>query len=38
MTNDALWDWDRVTGALAATEPWWEPGTRHAYHVNTYGQ
>ena len=24
-------------GALAATEPWWEPGTRHAYHTNTYG-
>ena len=26
-----------MTGALAATEPWWEPGTRHAYHTNTYG-
>ena len=23
-----LWAWERMTGALAATEPWWEPGTR----------
>ncbi len=37
LTNDALWDWDRMTGALAATEPRWEPGRRLAYHVNTYG-
>ena len=26
-----------MTAALAATEAWWEPGTRHAYHTNTYG-
>jgi CubicO group peptidase (beta-lactamase class C family) len=37
LTNDDLWDWDRMAGALAATAPWWEPGTRHAYHTNTYG-
>ena len=37
LTNDDLWDWNRMTGALAATAPWWEPGTRHAYHTNTYG-
>ena len=37
LTNDDLWHWDRMTTALAATEPWWEPGTRHAYHTNTYG-
>ena len=37
LTNDDLWDWGRMTGALAATEAWWEPGTRHAYHTNTYG-
>ena len=37
LTNEDLWDWKRMTGALAATEPWWEPGTRHAYHTNTYG-
>jgi len=22
---------------LAATEPWWPAGARHAYHTNTYG-
>ena len=37
LTNEDLWDWDRMAGALAATEAWWEPGTRHAYHTNTYG-
>jgi len=37
LTNDDLWHWDRMTDALAATEAWWEPGTRHAYHTNTYG-
>ena len=37
LTNEDLWDWDRMTAALAATEAWWEPGTRHAYHTNTYG-
>jgi CubicO group peptidase (beta-lactamase class C family) len=37
LTNEDLWDWGRMTTALAATEPWWEPGTRHAYHTNTYG-
>ena len=37
LTNDDLWNWDRMTAALAATEPWWEPGTRHTYHTNTYG-
>ena len=37
LTNDDLWEWERMAGALAATEAWWEPGTRHAYHTNTYG-
>ncbi len=37
LTNADLWEWDRMAGALAATEPWWEPGTRHTYHTNTYG-
>lgn len=37
LTNDDLWAWDRMTAALAATDSWWEPGTRHAYHTNTYG-
>jgi CubicO group peptidase (beta-lactamase class C family) len=29
--------WEAMTEALAAQEPWWEPGTGHGYHVNTYG-
>jgi CubicO group peptidase (beta-lactamase class C family) len=37
LTNDDLWQWGRMTAALAATEAWWKPGTRHAYHTNTYG-
>jgi CubicO group peptidase (beta-lactamase class C family) len=37
LTDDDLFDWDRMTGAVAATEPWWTPGERHAYHTNTYG-
>ena len=26
-----------MAGALAATDAWWVPGERHAYHTNTYG-
>ncbi len=37
LTNEDLWTWSRMTDALAATEPWWPPGARHAYHTNTYG-
>jgi CubicO group peptidase (beta-lactamase class C family) len=37
LTNGDLWRWSRMADALAATEPWWPPGTRHAYHTNTYG-
>jgi len=37
LTDDDLWDFATMTDALAATAPWWVPGTRHAYHTNTYG-
>lgn len=37
LTDDDLLDWPRMTSALAATEPWWTPGERHAYHTNTFG-
>lgn len=37
LTNDDLWDFDAMCAALAATEPWWSPGERHAYHTNTFG-
>jgi CubicO group peptidase (beta-lactamase class C family) len=37
LTNADLFDWNRMTSALAGTEAWWEPGTRLAYHTNTFG-
>lgn len=37
LSNDDLWDFDRMCSALAATQPWWPAGTRHAYHTNTFG-
>ena len=33
----AVLQWDVMTEALAAQEPWWKPGAGHGYHVNTYG-
>src|SRR6266851_8960211 len=35
--DDALFDWDVMTAALAAEEPWWVPGTKHGYHALTIG-
>ena len=32
-----MYDWDAMVAALAATVPWWEPGTAHGYHTNTFG-
>ncbi|MBM7440796.1 serine hydrolase domain-containing protein [Streptomyces sp. HB132] len=32
-----LYDWEVTTARLAATEPWWEPGTRSGYHAISYG-
>ena len=26
-----------MCAALAAQEPWWEPGTQHGYHAITFG-
>jgi CubicO group peptidase (beta-lactamase class C family) len=37
LEPDDLYDWETMTGALAAEEPWWEPGTRHGYHAVTFG-
>lgn len=33
----AMLDWETMTDALAAERPWWEPGSAHGYHTNTYG-
>lgn len=37
LADDAIYRWDTMAGALAAERPWWKPGTRHGYHVNTFG-
>ena len=37
LPTEALYDWDTMTRALAAQEPWWEPGTQHGYHAFTFG-
>jgi len=37
LAADAMYDWELMSGVLAAEEPWWEPGTAHGYHVNTLG-
>jgi CubicO group peptidase (beta-lactamase class C family) len=37
MPPGSLADWDAMTDALAAQEPWWEPGTAHGYHGVTFG-
>jgi CubicO group peptidase (beta-lactamase class C family) len=37
ITAESLYDWDAVTGALAAQAPWWEPGTASGYHAVSQG-
>jgi CubicO group peptidase (beta-lactamase class C family) len=32
-----LMNWDGMCDALAAQEPFWQPGTRFGYHTNTFG-
>lgn len=32
-----LLSWETMTAALAEQEPWWTPGERFGYHVNTFG-
>lgn len=34
---ESIGDWEALTSALAAEAPWWEPGTKHGYHVITWG-
>jgi CubicO group peptidase (beta-lactamase class C family) len=37
LDDDALFNWSKMTTALAEQEPWWEPGTKHGYHALTFG-
>lgn len=37
LPDGAMLDWPRMIRAIEAQAPWWEPGTAHGYHVNTFG-
>lgn len=37
VTPEQLYDWDFMVNALAAQQPWWEPGTQSGYHAITQG-
>ncbi|BAP43773.1 carboxylesterase [Pseudomonas sp. StFLB209] len=37
LPAEALYQWDTMTGALAAETPWWTPGQGHGYAAITYG-
>src|ERR1700684_774514 len=37
LPPDAYVNWPVMCAALAAQEPWWEPGTAHGYHAITFG-
>jgi len=37
ITTEDLYDWEKVTGLLAAQAPYWEPGTAPGYHALTQG-
>ncbi|MFC5748163.1 serine hydrolase domain-containing protein [Actinomadura rugatobispora] len=36
-TTEDLCDWDGMCALIAGSEPWWEPGTKTAYHAHTFG-
>lgn len=37
LSVEDLYAWDPMVDALAAEEPWWEPGTQSGYHAITFG-
>ena len=37
LPAEALYDWQQMTTALAAEQPWWTPGEAHGYCPITYG-
>ncbi|HEX6710558.1 MAG TPA: serine hydrolase domain-containing protein [Rubrobacter sp.] len=36
-TPEDLCDWDKMCDVIADAEPWWEPGTKVAYHAYPFG-
>ncbi len=37
LKEGAFLDWDYMVAALASETPFWQPGSRHGYHMSTYG-
>ena len=37
LKEGAFHDWDYMVAVLAAEAPFWLPGSRHGYHMSTYG-
>lgn len=37
LADKETYDWELTTEALAAAEPWWEPGTQQGYHAVSFG-
>ncbi|MFO1079341.1 MAG: serine hydrolase domain-containing protein [Reyranellaceae bacterium] len=37
VKDSGPYEWDHMTGLLAAEAPFWEPGTRNGYHGFTFG-
>lgn len=37
LPDDAMLDRPTMVAALEAQDPWWQPGSAHGYHVNTFG-
>ncbi|NLF87450.1 beta-lactamase family protein [Candidatus Bathyarchaeota archaeon] len=37
ITQQDTYNWNKVTGLLAAQKPWWKPGTACGYHKFTQG-
>ena len=37
LKEGAFHDWDYMVAVLAAESPFWQPGSRHGYHMSTYG-
>jgi len=37
MAPEAMYQPETMASALAAQEPWWQPGAKHGYHAVTYG-
>lgn len=37
LSGDGWGDYDAIASALAASKPWWTPGSQHGYHAVSYG-